>query len=58
MLTAIQSLKEDVVLRFDGLLDDVQGIQGELKSVTVHFTLAKGRISSNQDNITTIHHKS
>lgn len=47
-------MKEDFVSQFDGLLNAIQGLQGELKAVMVHVTEAEDRISTNQDDIASL----
>lgn len=54
ILAAIEVMKEDFVPRFGGLLNAIQGVQGELKSVTAWITDAEERISNNQDDIVTV----
>lgn len=54
ILSAIHTMKEEFVLRFDSLLGAIQGIQGELKAVSVRMTDAEERISTNQDDINSL----
>lgn len=54
IITAIESLKEDFVSRFDALLGAIQGIQGELKEISGRMTEAEERISTNEDVITSL----
>lgn len=54
ILNAIGTLKEDIVSRFDGLLSAIQGVQGELKAMSSCVTEAEDRISTNQDDITSL----
>lgn len=54
ILNAIHTMKEDFVSRFDTLLGAIQGIQGELKAVSVRVTDAEERISTNQDDINSL----
>lgn len=54
ILNAISALKEDFVLRFDGLFSAIEGIQSELKAVSVRVTEAEDRISANQDDVTSL----
>lgn len=54
ILAAIQAMKEDFVSRFDGLLNAIQGVQGELKTVTMRVMEAEDGISTNQDGITSL----
>ncbi|KAJ4945496.1 hypothetical protein JOQ06_023180, partial [Pogonophryne albipinna] len=51
VLTAIQAMKEDFVSRFDGLFSAIQGVQVDLKAVTVRVTGAEDRISTNEDDV-------
>jgi len=44
-------MKEDFVSRFDGLLSAIQGVQVDLKAVTVRVTEAEDRISTNEDDV-------
>ena len=46
ILNAIHTIKVDFISRFDG--STIQGLQGELKAVSVRVTEAEDRISSNQ----------
>ncbi|KAI4799944.1 hypothetical protein KUCAC02_016482 [Chaenocephalus aceratus] len=51
VLTAIQAMKEDFVSRFDGLFSALQGVQVDLKAVTVRVTEAEDRIATNEDDV-------
>lgn len=39
---------------FDGLLGAIQGVQGELKTMTGRMTEAKDRISTNEDDLVSL----
>lgn len=52
ILNAIHTIKVDVVSGFDG--NAIQGLQGELKAVSVRVTEAEDRIRSNQDDIASL----
>ncbi|CAL8365917.1 unnamed protein product [Arctogadus glacialis] len=54
ILTAIRALKDDFVARFDGLLNAMQGLKADVKAITVRVTGAEDRISTNQDDITSL----
>ena len=54
ILTAIRALKDDFVARFDGLLNAMQGLKAGVKAITVRVTEAEDRISTNQDDITSL----
>lgn len=47
-------MKEDFMSRFDGLLNAIQGVKSELKSVIVRVTEVEDRISSNDDDIASL----
>ena len=54
ILTAIRALKDDFVARFDGLLNAMQGLKADVKAITVRVMGAEDRISTNQDDITSL----
>ena len=54
ILNAIHTMKEDFVSRFDGLLGAIQGVQSELKALTGRMTEAEDRISTNEDDLTSM----
>lgn len=54
ILIAIQAMKEDIMSRFDGPLNAIQGVKSELKAVIVRVTEAEDRISSNDDDTTSL----
>ncbi|XP_051515084.1 zinc finger protein 69 homolog [Myxocyprinus asiaticus] len=49
---AIHSLKSDFAVRFDVLLQAINGVQCDLKALTSRVTEAKDQISKQEDNIT------
>ena len=51
ILFAMLAIKEDFILRFDGHLNAIEGLQAQLKMITVHVTEGEDRISTNQDDI-------
>lgn len=54
ILNAISAMKGEFVLRFDGLFSAIEGIQSELKAVSVRVTEAEDRISTNQDDVASL----
>ena len=47
-------MKEDFTSRFDGLLSAIQGVQGELKALSGRMTRAEVRISTDEDDLTSL----
>ena len=47
-------MKEDFTSRFDGLLSAIQGVQGEHKASTGGMTKAEDRISTDEDDLTSL----
>lgn len=54
ILSAINAMKGEFVLRFDGLLSAIEGMQSDLKAVSVRVTEAEERISTNQDDVASL----
>ena len=54
ILSAINAMKGEFVLRFDGLLSAIDGMQSDLKAVSVHVTEAEERMSTNQDDVASL----
>lgn len=54
ILTAIQALRDDFVLRFDGLLNAMQALTADVKAITLRVTAAEDRLSTNQDDIASL----
>lgn len=51
ILEAIHSLKSEFTVRFDGLLQAINGVQCDLKALTTRVTEAEDRISTQEDNV-------
>ncbi len=51
ILEAIHSLKSDSAVRFDGLLQAINGVQCDLKALTTRVTEAEERIDNQKDNV-------
>lgn len=51
ILEAIYSLKSEFSVRFDGLLQAINGVQCDLKALTTRVTEAEDRISSQEDSV-------
>ncbi len=51
ILEAIHSLKLDFAVRFDGLLQAINGVKCDLKALTTRETEAKDRIGTQEDNV-------
>lgn len=51
ILEAIHSLKSDFAVRFDGLLQAINGVQCDLKALTTRVTEAEDRIGTQEDNV-------
>ncbi len=51
ILEAIHSLKSDFAVRFDGLLQAINGVQCDLKALTTRVTETEDRIGTQEDNV-------
>lgn len=51
VLEAIHSLKSEFTVRFDGLLQAINGVQCDLKALTTWVTEAEDRISTQEDSV-------
>lgn len=47
-------MKDDFLSSFDGLLHAVQGVQTDLKEITIRVNEAEDQISTNQDDIASV----
>ena len=54
ILTAILVLKDDFLMRFDGLLNAMQGLKADVKAITVCVTETEDWIGTNQDDIASL----
>ncbi len=51
ILEAIHSLKSDFAVRFDGLLQAINGVQCDLKFLTTRVTETEDRVGTEEDNV-------
>ncbi|KAG7518669.1 hypothetical protein JOB18_040641 [Solea senegalensis] len=54
VLAAIQTMKDDFVSRFEGILGAIQGVQGDLKAMAGRMSEAEDRINNNEEDVATL----